>query len=133
MESGWIPSPLPAVYTGEPMRRYREWLPASGYEGTGSLGGSFVSSNIEDYYLTPYELGYGPFVKFDHEFFGREALEPRVRDARPHRRKVTFEWNGDDLGQDSRFAVRSRELALQVFRLADRKLRIVVLRQGDAR
>jgi len=99
LESGWIPSPLPAVYTGEPMRRYREWLPASGYEGTGSLGGSFVSSNIEDYYLTPYELGYGPFVKFDHEFFGREALERRVRDARPHRRKVTFEWNGDDLGR----------------------------------
>ena len=99
LESGWIPSPLPAVYTGEPMRRYREWLPASGYEGTGSLGGSFVTSNIEDYYLTPYELGYGPFVKFDHEFFGREALEQRVRDARPHRRKVTFEWNGDDLGR----------------------------------
>ena len=99
LESGWIPSPLPAVYTGEPMRGYREWLPASGYEGTGSLGGSFVSSNIEDYYLTPYELGYGPFVKFDHEFFGREALEQRVRDARPHRRKVTFEWNGDDLGR----------------------------------
>ena len=99
LESGWIPSPLPAVYTGESMRRYREWLPASGYEGTGSLGGSFVTSNIEDYYLTPYELGYGPFVKFDHEFFGREALEQRVRDARPHRRKVTFEWNGDDLGR----------------------------------
>jgi vanillate/3-O-methylgallate O-demethylase len=99
LESGWIPSPLPAVYTGEAMRSYREWLPASGYEGTGSLGGSFVSSNIEDYYLTPFELGYGPFVKFDHEFIGRPALEALVRDARPHRRKVTFEWNGEDLGR----------------------------------
>lgn len=99
LESGWIPSPLPAVYTGEKMRAYREWLPANGYEGTGSLGGSFVSANIEDYYLTPYELGYGPFVKFDHEFLGRQALEKRVQDAHPHRRKVTFEWNGDDLGR----------------------------------
>ncbi len=27
-----------------------QWLPASGYEATGSLGGSFVSANIEDYY-----------------------------------------------------------------------------------
>jgi vanillate/3-O-methylgallate O-demethylase len=99
LESGWIPSPLPAVYTGERMRSYREWLPASGYEGTGSLGGSFVSSNIEDYYLTPYELGYGPFVKFDHEFIGRQALEKRAQDASPHRRKVTFEWNGEDLGR----------------------------------
>ena len=26
LESGWIPSPLPAVYTGEAMKPYREWL-----------------------------------------------------------------------------------------------------------
>jgi vanillate/3-O-methylgallate O-demethylase len=81
------------------MRAYREWLPANGYEGTGSLGGSFVSANVEDYYLTPFELGYGPFVKFDHEFIGRQALEKRVQEANPHRRKVTFEWNGEDLGR----------------------------------
>ncbi len=99
LESGWIPSPLPAVYTGESMRSYREWLPASGYEGTGSLGGSFVSSNIEDYYLTPFDLGYGPFVKFDHEFIGRQALEKKVIDGHRHRRKVTFEWHGEDLAR----------------------------------
>ena len=40
-----------------------------------SLGGSFYSNDIADYYLTPYDLGYGPFVKFDHDFIGREALE----------------------------------------------------------
>jgi vanillate/3-O-methylgallate O-demethylase len=95
LESGWIPSPLPAVYTGEAMRKYREWLPAGGYEGTCSIGGSFVSGNIEDYYLTPYALGYGPFVKFDHEFIGREALEKKAN--LPHRKKVTFAWNADDV------------------------------------
>src|SRR5690348_5773871 len=42
LESGWIPSPLPAVYTGAKMKSYREWLPAASYEGTGSIGGSFV-------------------------------------------------------------------------------------------
>ena len=99
LESGWIPSPLPAVYTGEGMKAYREWLPANGYEGTGSIGGSFVSNRIEDYYLTPYELGYGPFVKFDHDFVGRGALETMVQEKRPQRKKVTFEWNGDDLGK----------------------------------
>src|SRR5271170_1906016 len=53
VESGWIPSPLPAIYTGEKLKAYREWLPAGGYEGfAGTLGGSFVSENIEDYYLT---------------------------------------------------------------------------------
>jgi vanillate/3-O-methylgallate O-demethylase len=97
LESGWIPSPLPAVYTGQKMQTYREWLPANGYEGTGSIGGSFVSDNIEAYYMTPYELGYGPFVKFDHEFIGREALEKKAKDT--HRKKVTFEWNGADVAK----------------------------------
>ena len=87
LESGWIPSPLPAVYTGEKMKKYREWLPAGGYEATGSIGGSFVSDNIEDYYMTPYELGYGPFVKFDHDFIGREALEKMVKDKRRSARR----------------------------------------------
>jgi vanillate/3-O-methylgallate O-demethylase len=97
LESGWIPSPLPAVYTGEKMKKYREWLPAAGYEGSGSIGGSFVSDNIEDYYMTPYELGYGPFVKFDHDFVGRQALEKKSKE--PHRKKVTFAWNGDDMAK----------------------------------
>ncbi|MCT8997446.1 vanillate/3-O-methylgallate O-demethylase [Chelativorans intermedius] len=97
LESGWIPSPLPAVYTGEEMKAYRQWLPADGYEATGSIGGSFVSDNIEDYYLTPYEMGYGPFVKFDHDFIGRAALEKIA--GKPHRRKVTFAWNADDVAR----------------------------------
>ena len=97
LESGWIPSPLPAVYTGGKMKPYREYLPADGYEGGGSIGGSFYSKNIEDYYMTPYELGYGPFVKFDHDFIGREALEKKA--DQPHRRKVTFAWNADDVAK----------------------------------
>jgi vanillate/3-O-methylgallate O-demethylase len=97
LESGWIPSPLPAVYTGVQMRKYRQWLPATSYEATGSIGGSFVSNNIEDYYLTPYDLGYGPFVKFDHEFAGSDALRSKAHLA--HRKKVTFVWNGEDLAE----------------------------------
>jgi vanillate/3-O-methylgallate O-demethylase len=97
LESGWIPSPLPAVFTGEEMRPFREWLPAAGYEGTGSLGGSFYSNDIEDYYLTPHDLGYWPFVKFDHDFIGREALE-RMGDE-PRRKKVTLAWNGEDVAR----------------------------------
>ncbi|HEY7337016.1 MAG TPA: hypothetical protein VH639_19135 [Bryobacteraceae bacterium] len=95
LESGWIPSPLPAVYTGEKMKAYRQWLPAASYEGSGSIGGSFYSDNIEDYYMTPYELGYGPFVKFDHDFIGREALEKIAK--QPQRKKVTFAWNAADV------------------------------------
>jgi len=95
LESGWIPSPLPAVYTGEKMKAYRQWLPATSYEGTGSLGGSFDSDDITDYYMSPYALGYGPFVKFDHDFIGRDALEKMA--AQPQRKKVTFAWNAEDV------------------------------------
>jgi vanillate/3-O-methylgallate O-demethylase len=93
VESGWIPSPTPAVYSSEGTRPYREWLPADGWEANISLGGSFVSPSIEDYYQTPWDLGYGRLVKFDHEFIGREALERQV-DA-PHRRKVWMRWDRD--------------------------------------
>ena len=95
LESGWIPSPLPAIYTGKEELAYRQWLPANSYEASGSIGGSYVSENIEDYYCTPYELGYGIYIKFDHDFIGREALE-KMKDQ-PHRRKVTFEWNVEDV------------------------------------
>jgi vanillate/3-O-methylgallate O-demethylase len=97
LESGWIPSPLPAIYTGEKLKPYREWLSAGSYEATGGIGGSFVSSDIEDYYLNPWELGYGPFVKFDHDFHGREALE--AVDPATQRKKVTLAWNGKDVAK----------------------------------
>ncbi|UZK65201.1 vanillate/3-O-methylgallate O-demethylase [Sphingomonas sp. M1-B02] len=97
LESGWIPSPLPAIYTGEKLKGYREWLGADSYEATGGIGGSFVGESIEDYYLNPYELGYGPFVKFDHDFHGREALEALDKDAQ--RRKVTLAWNAEDMAK----------------------------------
>ncbi len=94
-ESGWIPSEIPAIYSGDKMKSYREWLSADGFEANASLGGSFVSENIEDYYLTPWDLGYGHIVQFDHDFIGREALE-KLKDE-PHRKKVTLSWNNDDV------------------------------------
>jgi vanillate/3-O-methylgallate O-demethylase len=95
LESGWIPSPLPAIYSGDKLKGFREWLGADSYEATGAIGGSFVSDNIEDYYLNPWELGYGNFVKFDHEFIGREALE--ALNPAEQRRKVTLAWNAEDM------------------------------------
>jgi len=97
LESGWIPCPLPAIFTGDDMKAYREWLPAQGYEATGSLGGSYYSDDVEDYYLTPHDLGYWGFVKFDHDFIGREALE--AMGDEPRRHKVTLAWNGEDVAE----------------------------------
>ena len=98
LESGWIPSPA----SGDLRRRQDEGIPAvadraKSYEATASLGGSFYSDDITDYYLTPWDLGYGPIVKFDHDFVGRAALGRMA--GNPKRKKVTLVWNGDDVAR----------------------------------
>lgn len=95
LESGWIPSPLPGIFTGEALKDFREWSAANSYGAKCSIGGSYVPDSIEGYYLTPWDLGYGPFVKFDHDFVGREALEKIA--AGPHRRKVTLALDNQDV------------------------------------
>jgi vanillate/3-O-methylgallate O-demethylase len=97
LESGWLPSPLPAVYTGNDpiLVAYREWLSGKSYEGMCSIGGSYVPETIDGYYLTPWDIGYGHIVKFDHDFIGREALE-RMKDQK-HRTKVTLALNNEDV------------------------------------
>jgi vanillate/3-O-methylgallate O-demethylase len=97
LESGWIPSPLPAIYTSEGLRDYREWLSPTSYEATNAVAGSFVSDNIEDYYTNPFELGYGSFIKYDHDFIGRDALA--AIDPQTQRRKVTLAWHPEDLAK----------------------------------
>ena len=96
LESGWIPSPLPGIYTGDGMmKEYREWLGADSYEAVGSIGGSFVSDNIEDYYVNPFELGYGFYIGWKSDFIGKDALT-KMKEQK-NRKKVTFEWNREDV------------------------------------
>ena len=91
--SGWVPAPLPGIFGDDvTLQAYREWVRV---EALGSIGGSMNSTNITDYCLTPYDLGYGSIVKFDHDFIGREALERIAGQQR--RTKVTLVWNSDDV------------------------------------
>ncbi len=97
LESGWIPSPLPGIYSGDGMmQEYRDYLGADSYEAVGSIGGSYVSDNIADYYVNPFELGYGFYIGWKKDdFIGRAALAA-MKNA-PNRKKVTFEWNKEDV------------------------------------
>jgi glycine cleavage system aminomethyltransferase T len=97
IESGYMAQPTAAVYTDDRLQPYREWLSADGYEGSLSIGGSYRSEDVQDYYVTPYDFGYGHLVKFDHDFIGRDALEQAA--AEPHRRKVWLHWNDDDVAR----------------------------------
>lgn len=93
--SGWLVGPVPAIYENEEMEDYRKWLDGDGTEATFSIGGSFVSEDIEDYYMTPMERGQGHLVNFDHDFIGREAIEKII--DQPRRERVTFVWNEEDV------------------------------------
>ncbi|SNR57911.1 aminomethyltransferase family protein [Halorubrum vacuolatum] len=94
VELGWVTTNVPAVYTNDEMKEYREWLDGDGYEGTYSVAGSFTSDNIEDYYVSPVELGYTHLISFDHDFIGREALEEKM--ANQQRTRVTLVWDKKD-------------------------------------
>jgi len=94
VESGWQGAYLPAIFTGEGAKSHREWLPGAGWEGAASLGGSFASDDVRDYYLTPWDAGFDRVITFDHDFVGRAALEQMA--DQPHRRKVWLIWNDED-------------------------------------
>jgi vanillate/3-O-methylgallate O-demethylase len=97
VEKAWIPFPVPAIYTGPAMKPYREHLSTATLEANYALAGSHVLPKIEDYYVTPWDIGYGKLVRFDHDFVGRPALEALA--GQPHRRKVWLRWNPEDCGK----------------------------------
>ncbi|WP_406472204.1 aminomethyl transferase family protein [Streptomyces sp. NBC_01615] len=109
VESGWIPSPVPGIYSDPDLREYREQLALFGIEGQRPLNGSYFSEDIEDYYASPYELGYGKMISFRHDFLGRDALVKAKEAVR--RTKVTLVFDADDVreligrGQDPGFVL----------------------------
>ena len=94
-EGGWMAYPLPAVYTDPKLADFRRWLPADCWAGCAQLAGSDYCADIEHYYMTPWDMGLGRNLKFDHDFVGREALEKRA--SEPHRAKRTLVWNTEDV------------------------------------
>jgi len=94
---------LPAL-TGEGEKDYWDAYnvkDADGFDWFGSLErylkvkGSFESDDISAWYRSPIEFGWGSRVSFNHEFYGREALEKEV--ANPKRKIVTLVWDTEDV------------------------------------
>ena len=131
LESGWIPSPLPAIYTAAELRPYRQWLGPDSYEATNAIAGSFVSDKIEDYYTNPWELGYGLVRQVRPRLHragrargdrpGRPSAQGHARLERRRRR------------QAAGLPRRPSRARLPVLRRAERELRVVQLRLGDRR
>jgi vanillate/3-O-methylgallate O-demethylase len=93
--SGWFVAAVPAIYEHEELSDYREWLGADSMEANLSVGGSYASDDITDYYMTPMEQGKGHLIDFDHEFVGRDALAEMADE--PHRERVTLVWDAEDV------------------------------------
>ena len=108
IESGWIPTPTPGIYSAPELEDYRRFVNLFSYEGQKPIHGSHFSEDIADYYVSPYELGYGRSIKFNHDFIGREALQKAKENVRHTR--VTLVFDKDDvkrvLGEDPGYVLR---------------------------
>jgi vanillate/3-O-methylgallate O-demethylase len=91
--SGWFVAAVPAIYDHDDLEGYREWLSADSMEAQLSIGGSFDSDDISDYYMTPIEQGKAHLIDLDHDFIGKEALAEMIDDE--PRERVTLVWDSD--------------------------------------
>ena len=55
--------------------------------------GSDTNPNV--FFVSPFDIGWGYLVNFDHDFIGKEAAW-QAKNSR-HREMVTLEWNADDI------------------------------------
>lgn len=87
---------MPALFSDdmqEYLKVFKASMPASAT--TLNIAGSYEGEEIRDYYRSPYELGWGARVSFNHDFIGREALE---KEAANRKRIVrTLVWNSEDV------------------------------------
>ena len=93
--SGWFVTAVPAIYDSDEMKGYREWLSADSMEAQLSIGGSYDSDDITDYYMTLMEQGKAHMIDFEGEFVGKEALREMVDEQQ--RERVTLVWDADDV------------------------------------
>ena len=97
LESGWIPCPLPAVFTGDELKSYREWLPAErirGHRLPRRQPGTTTTSRSTT--RLPGISGTAGSSTSTMTSSGADALEAM---GEPTRRKVTLSWNGDDVAR----------------------------------
>ena len=96
LESGWIPSPLPAIYTSEGLRSYREWLvrTATRRRMRSPAASCRTTSRTTTRTLSSWDTA-------PRQVRPRLHRTRRAGGDRPgtQRRKVTLAWHPEDLGK----------------------------------
>jgi glycine cleavage system aminomethyltransferase T len=82
----------PYLESSAELRGYMEQVPHLEL----GLHGS-ASDDRSNAWKTPYDVGWGYLVNFDHDFLGKEALQ-KIAAERPNK-VVTLEWNAEDIGE----------------------------------
>ncbi|VUC34634.1 unnamed protein product [Clonostachys rosea] len=100
---GAFPTPgldfLPSVHGDDAeLPGYHKFLEKSGMSAEAFLhfgaSGNY-GSQPSQHHRTPFDLGWGWLVNFDHDFIGKQALEAISMD--PPNVLVTLEWNSEDV------------------------------------
>lgn len=84
-----------------------EWA-ASVHPNQSYIGSA--ADDINNVFCTPYDVGWGYLVNFDHEFMGKEALL-RIKTSQPYK-MVTLEWNSEDVADVFESQFRGPETAM---------------------
>lgn len=81
----------PYFSSGEGLAEWAKNIhPNEGYMGS-------ASDDRENVFSTPYDVGWGYLVNFDHDFMGKEALK-KIAENPPYK-MVTLEWNTQDVAE----------------------------------
>lgn len=89
--------PMPWFDSDPGLTQYmREHMELSFFNYNIRLLGS-VGDDLQSRFVTPFDVGWGSLVNFNHEFTGKKALEEIAKN--PPRTVVTLEWNADDVGE----------------------------------
>lgn len=82
----------PYITSGDAMKEYFQANMLYEFNRRGSC-----ANNPEDYYVTPFDVGWEYLINWDHDFIGEEALRRISLD--PPAKPVTLEWNIEDVAK----------------------------------
>ena len=93
----WIHFWYPCLTSGEKMKDYILKCPyGTGLNKAYRFFGS-AADDIENAFVTPFDVDWDYLINYEHEFIGKAALEELKKN--PPRKVVTLEWDAGDVGR----------------------------------
>lgn len=88
--------PMPWFESDPGLAAYLKARPGMGFYNENRLLKGSMGDDLASRFLTPYDVGWGFLVNFNHDFIGKEALQ-KISQS-PSKTVVTLEWNAEDVG-----------------------------------